>query len=210
MADKIAERLKKALPPQFQDPADGQDPKQQLGQAMQTVAMLKQQLGEATQELQKAKAGEGPKMAAIAADQQKAQAEFALRKQEQDAELQLQREKAQAEIQLKRDIAVADLEIERMKLGAAADTEVDAAIAQVQNLFKLHETKIGGLMQNQAEGDRAANAEATNQAIHAQNADLVSAVQQIIAGLTQKKEENKRINLIRQNGQIVGAEVTVQ
>ena len=211
MADKFAERFKKMLPPQLQDQEEAQDPKMQLAQAMQAGQMLQQQNQELQQELQKAKAGEGPKMAQVALDQQKAQAEFAMRKQEQDAELHLQREKAMAELQLKRDIAVAELEIEKMKINAQADAEVDSAIAKITSLVQIHETRMQGAIDKgtaaQADATAANQAESSKAEMQQMHAGFLQAVQAIVDSLHAKK----MVRLTRDgDGRATGAEVTVQ
>jgi hypothetical protein len=149
-------------------------------------------------------------MREIAARQQEAQAEFALQKQKQDGELRLQRERADAEIALKRAIAVAELEIEKMKLSAAADADVDTAIAKVKSMVMLHEAKMQGVIEKDAavregvEGAQAQSGEASLAAMQDMHRAFLEGVGQIVESLQAKKN----VNIIRREGQITGAEVT--
>ena len=121
-----------------------------------------------------------------------AQAEFQLKKQLQDQEMQLQRERAAGEIELKRQIAVAELELERMKIQESNDADIDAAIAKVQALSEKHTA----MSQKSEESEDSGESQA----------DFQGAVNQILEALNAKKS----ISLTRKDGQVVGAEVSIQ
>lgn len=205
-ADQAAEMLEKMLPPglikqegQPQIPPQVMAQIQQMGQALQVMGQENRELKAGVQEAQMK----------IAASQQEAQAKLQLQAQTQAAELQFEREKAGAEIELERAKAAAQLEIERMKIDANCDGDVDAAIGKVKNLALIHETKLKGILdqENAARETETAATEAKNggQAAQAMQQQFLEGVSQIIAALNAKK----RINLIKKDGQTVGADVTV-
>ena len=127
MADQIAERFKRLLPPALQDPKDGQAPIPPAAmQQMQQMQMALQESGARIQELE---SGEKPAMAKVQVQAQEGQAklqvqmqeqqaELMLQKQKQDAEIALAREKAEAELRLKQEVAMQELTFERQKCDA--------------------------------------------------------------------------------------------
>ena len=107
MAEKIAERLQKMLPPQLADQPEGEEPvppaaQQKMAQMQQALQVLGQKGAEMQQELEKAKSGENAKMAQVQVKAQEAQAELALKAKVQAEELRLAREKAEADFALRK------------------------------------------------------------------------------------------------------------
>jgi hypothetical protein len=151
-------------------------------------------------------------MAKIQADAQAAQADQALQKQKQEGELQLQREKANAEIELKRAVAIAEIELERMKAGLAADAEIDGAITKIKAMVAVHETKMQGVIDQDAaarEGAAEGQAQRTSEQSMAQmqtmHQQVIEKISEIVASLQNKK---KTIAMILPDGRKASAEVT--
>ncbi len=212
-SDQAAKALKVLMPPQAIEALS--DNQQMPPQALAQIAQLKQAVQILQAEKQELESGAKVEMAKIAANSQAAQAEQALQKQKQDAELQLQREKANAEIELKRAVAMAELELERLKAGLAADGEVDAAIAQVKAMVAIHETKMQGVIdqdaaarEGAAEGEAQRSSEQSMAEMRAMHQQLLEKIGEIVERIADKKNDNKNIDVIRRDGQIVGARVT--
>ena len=203
-ADQAAEMLEKLLPPglvkregQPQVPPEVMAKMQQMGQALQALGQENQELKSGAQEAQMK----------IQAAEREAQAKLELQARTQASELQFEREKAQAEIELERAKAVAQLEIERMKIEAHADGDVDEAIAKVKNMTLMHETKMKAMLDQERAAQETATAEGEvkngEEAMRAMHQEFMQGVTQIVSQLNAKK----RINVIRKDGQMVGADV---
>lgn len=107
MADKIAERLKKVMPPQLQDEPEGGQPippeaQAKIAQMSQVVQVLSQKGAEQAQELEKAKSGEAVQMAKVQTQREEAAAQLQLQDWKQKEEARLARERAEAEFALKK------------------------------------------------------------------------------------------------------------
>lgn len=218
-SDEAVTMLKALLPPQaLQAEEQGPIPPQvaaqmqQMQQQLQVMQEKGQELLQENEQLKsgvmeaqmKVQAGVQESQLKIQAKQQETQAELQLKTEVQAAELELERERAMATIQLNRDIAAANLELERMKLDASTDSEINQAIATVKNMVAMHETNMGAMINGK--GSDNVSCETDSNSMMNMHAEFMSSIQQIVETLNQKKT----INLIKRDGQTVGAEVTVQ
>lgn len=124
MADQLAERLAKTLPPQLQDQPKGQiQIPPQVQQQMQQMQMQMQQMDQALQEahgqLQEANSGQQKAALEVQAQNERAAMEMQFKRAQADMDAQLAIEKAQIDAQTKLEIArlniQSDAEIEEMK-----------------------------------------------------------------------------------------------
>lgn len=206
-SDEITKMLKAMLPPQLQSADDEQEPipaqaMQKIQQLQQAGQALQAQAQEIAQENQQLKSGAQESQAKIAAAHEEKMAQLALEKEAQDAEIELARQKAQAEINIKRWTAEQNANIDRMKAVASADGDIDSAVMKIQSMAEMSLAKMGEAAQPEEPGERMDGGE---NAAAMQN-QFLAAVQEIVAGLQAKKS----INLVRRDGQVVGADVTVQ
>ena len=129
MADQIAERFKKLLPPALQDPKDGQMPvPPQVAQQMQQMQMAMQQAAQRIQELE---SGEKPAMAKVAVQAKEAQAKHELALQEADRETKLALYKAKLDANTK--VVVAQIAAKQAGDTALIAAENEANIAFMQS-----------------------------------------------------------------------------
>ena len=203
--DKIIKMMKEA-------PQMSPEHQKQMEQMQEAGKKMAEELQATKEENQTLKAGAQSDLAKVAATREAKMAELALEREVQAEKIRLEREKAQADIELERDKAVAQLELERMKIDASADADVDSAIAKVKNLVAMHQTQVQGMFDTEAakkEGEQAGaagNGGSTDaQSMQQMHAQFLDAVGQIVSGLTAKK----RISMVKKDGQIVGADVTV-
>lgn len=217
-SDEAVTMLKTLLPPQaLQAEESGPVPPQvmaQMQQMQQQIQMMQEKGQELQQENLQLKSGAAEGQAKISIEAQslkdkhdlavaEANAEFELKRDVQNKELQLAREKADAEIQLKRDIAAANAELKQMEIDATADGEIEKAIATVKNMVAMHETNMGAMMGKEGS---IAHPETDTNSMMQMHADFMASIQQVVESLNQKKT----INLIKKDGQTIGAEVTLQ
>lgn len=125
------------------------------------------------------------KAAELELKQQNMQAEFALKRESQEQEMQLAREKALAEITLEREIAAMKLALEQEMNAANSDADIDAAIAKIQTLVSVHETKMQGMAK--PDGDGAAMADDGGDTSQAMQQNFMEAVNAIVEKLSAKK-----------------------
>jgi hypothetical protein len=214
-SDEGAKLLKALLPPQAlqaldsgaeQIPPAAMAKIQQLEQQVQVMNQAGQEMG---QRLQEAESGVAQAQMKTQAEHQARMRELDMERQVEEAKAKLARDKAMAEIELKRAIAVAELEIERMKIVDGASAEVDAAIAKVQNMIALHETKMQGVIEKDAagreDGEAKASSEQSMAAMQEMHRAFLDGVGQIVAALSEKK---KRIEMVMPDGRKATAEVT--
>ena len=131
LADQIAERFKKLLPPALQDPKDGEQPvPPQVAQQMQQMQMMLQQAGQRIQELE---AGERPAMAKIQVQAQEAKAKLDLA--EREAAANFERARMEADNDAKLAIYKAKLEANTKVVIAqiAAKQSGDEALIKAEN-----------------------------------------------------------------------------
>ena len=210
-SEEAAKMLKALIPPQAAQAAASDN--KMPPEALAKIAQLTQAVQMLQAEKQELEAGTKVEMAKIALRQREMTAEQGLQKQKQDADLKREREKAMAEIALKRAVAVAELEIEKMKVLGAAGVEVDSAIAKVQNMVMLHQTKVQGLIDKEnaaregKEEGQTQGSEATMAALQDMNKTFLEAISQIVEGL---KEKRKHISMVMPDGRKATAEVTTQ
>jgi hypothetical protein len=217
-SDEIMKMLKAMLPPQLQSQDGEADP---LAAAMQKIAQLTQQaqmMQQAGQKLQaenvQLKAGTQADMAKVAATRETKMAEIALDREVQMEREKLAREAAEANFRLERDKALALLDLERLKLGANADADYDTAIAKIQNLALIHQTKVQAIFDKEAAARDAAEGEteSANAAAEAGalNQQFVGALQQVVNGLKEVASAKKSITMTLPDGRTASAQVTVQ
>jgi hypothetical protein len=120
MSDKIAERLKKLLPPQLQEQPEGEDPippqaMAKMAQMGQAVQLLQEKGQELAQENEKLKAGERSAMAKVAVQAKEAEDEIALKEKIAREEARLARQKAEAEFALKKWVAESEMGLDSQK-----------------------------------------------------------------------------------------------
>lgn len=119
-------------------------------------------------------------------------AQFALKKQMQDAELQLEREKAISELELEREIAVMKLQLEQEINSANSDADIDAAIAKIQTLVSVHETKMQGMAK--PDSDDGPLSEDGGDKTQAMQQNFMEAVNSIVEKLSAKKTVSMKMS----------------
>jgi hypothetical protein len=147
MAEKLAERFAKTLPPQLQDKKQGEpDIPPEVAQKMQQLEQQMQHMGAALEEahnqLQASKSGEQSKMAAAqmqaqsdqAAEQAKTQREMAALQAKQDRELQ--NAQTDAELAIKKMSIEAQTKIELARMEIEANEEIE----EMKGYFMLQNT----------------------------------------------------------------------
>ena len=127
MAEQLADRLAKSLPPALQDQKGGaqaqlQQAMQQAQQAQQQLQQLQQQAQEMQVKLQQAESGQAKTQAEIQARLQLAQFDAQIQAQKQQADLQAKQYQAQMDLNLKAEIA--KMEIEARQQQAALDAQL--------------------------------------------------------------------------------------
>lgn len=141
-ADRIAEIFEKMLPPQLQEPKEGQPPvppqvAAQMAQMQQIMQAMQQELQEAkagTQEAQmKIQAQSAAEQQRIALNAENAKAQLEIQAFTQQEQARLAREKAEADLQLKAWIAEQELQLDRAKAQAEEQRtgmkfEIDRAV----------------------------------------------------------------------------------
>lgn len=137
MADQIAERFKKMLPPPLQE-KDGQPPIPP--QAQQQMMQMQQLLQAASQKIQELESGQQTAITKLQASHQESMAKLQADQQMQAQELEFQRRKAEAEIQLAREKAQADLELQR----AIAEAELETERMKVAGNLEVQKVKLQG------------------------------------------------------------------
>lgn len=125
MAEKLAERLAKMLPPQLQDNKPGQDQvSPQVMQQMQTMRQQMEHMGQALEEahrqLQESKSGEQAKMMA---EQSKTEREMAALQAKRDRELEQARMDAEVELEKARIAGANEVQLEQMRIESAEEIE---------------------------------------------------------------------------------------
>jgi hypothetical protein len=128
MADQIAERFKRALPPQLQDPKEGQAPIPP--QAQQQMMQMQKMLQMAGQKIQELESGEKQAQAKIAVQAQESQAKLALQEKEAEREAQLTVYKAQLDAKTK--VAIAQIQAKGSHDEKLIETETQQNIAFMQ------------------------------------------------------------------------------
>ena len=195
------------VPPEVQQQMDQmQEQLQTMQQEGEKLQQENQQLKSGVQESQdKIKLSRQEAQAKIAARREEAIAEFNMKKEIHDMEFKFEKEKAMANIDLEREKSIANMELEKLKIDSSQVAEIDAAIAKVQSIVTLHEQKISGMIENEKKPeDLQENGEENKTAdVSMMHQDFMSSIQQIVEGLNQKKT----INLIKKDGQLVGATV---
>jgi hypothetical protein len=113
MADALADRLEKALPPGLQDQKGGAEAQatQQLQQAQQHLQMMQQQMAEMQQKLQVAESGQAKSQAEIQAKMQMHQVDAQLQDAKLQRDIESKKQAAMAEAELKREQALLDAHI---------------------------------------------------------------------------------------------------
>jgi hypothetical protein len=218
-SDEIMRMLKAMLPPQTQQPDGEQEPIP--AQAMQKIAQLTQQvqaMQEAGQKLQQEnaqlKAGTQEGLAKVAATREAKMQEIQLERDVQAERAKLAREEAEANFILERDKALALLNIERLKLGANADADYDAAIAKIKNLALIHETRVQAIFDKEAAAREAEAGAAESQSAAAEagamNQQFTGALQEVVNGLKEVANAKKQITMTLPDGRKASAEVTMQ
>ncbi len=156
MADQLASRLEKTLPPGLQDQKGGAEQQlaqaqQQMMQAEQQMQMMAEQLQQMQAELQKAQSGEAKTQADIEAKMQMAELDAYIADQKMKRDIELQREKMMLEEQLMREKAEleAHLALEKANKDAALKLEIAAKdleskedIAELNAFVELEKAKI--------------------------------------------------------------------
>lgn len=149
MADQLAERLQKTLPPQLRDEKPGQEAiPAQVQQQMQQMDMQMQQmqlsLQETQGELQKAQSGQQAKMQIAEIDaglqQQKQQADAEIRQQQIMQDAQFKREQANIDATIAIDKAQRDVEA-KIQI-AEMNLQADAQIAQMREEYALKQKRM--------------------------------------------------------------------
>lgn len=221
-ADKLAERLKKALPPQFQDEQPNQIPPQlqaQLQQMQQVIQQQGQELQQAQQELQSKQADIASKGADIQLKQQQMAQDAqsnASQNQLDAAKLQIDQQKIELErekIEFQREEMA--FEERRLQVSQALDmtkTRMDAKVAMAQASPDIAMTDpelnegnppIVGIMGQlsqivQQTAEQIVAMTAGSQAIAQSNIQLAQSNQDIAAAIAAPK------TVVRVNGQITG------
>jgi hypothetical protein len=116
MAQQLADRLQKTLPPGLQDQKGGAEAQaaqatQQLQQAQQHLQMMQQQMAEMQQKLQVAESGQAKSQAEIQAKMQMAQMDAQLQDSKLQRDIESKKQAAMAEAELKREQALLDAHI---------------------------------------------------------------------------------------------------
>lgn len=208
-ADQGAEMLEKLLPPGLVKQEGQSQIAPEVMMKMQQMGQALQQLGQQNQEL---KAGLEEAMARVNADHHAKMAQLSLDEKVEIEKARVEKDMAQRELELKQWRAKEELRIEEMtaqrKAELNCDVDITEAIGKIKNLALAHETRMRGMLDAEgAQRDRArAEIEVNNgeQALIAMHSQLLQGVQQIVSELSAKK----RINVIRKDGWIVGADVT--
>jgi hypothetical protein len=200
-SEEAARMLKALLPPQVANTDEPIPPAamaklNEMGMKMQAMA---EEGAKLQQENVQLKAGAQSKAMQTQADHDAKMKELELEKVVEREKANLAREKAEAEFRLKKWIAEQELAIERMKAANEADAEVDQAISKVQSMATIHETKVQGLLQKDAAGREAGEAQASSENSAAQVQEVtrafVDGVQQIVEALKQKQNRNLSITM---------------
>ena len=203
-AELATEMIEKLMPPGMIKQEGQPEIPPQVAQQMQ---MMEQAGNELLQENQELKAGTQEAMAKIQAQAEADKQKIALQAEIQAQQLQFDKEKAAAEMELERAKAIAQIELEKMKIECSADADIEMAIAKIKNLALLHETKMKSTIdqENAARETEEAESEAKNgeESMKAMNDQFAGAMKEMVEALTAKK----KINLIKKDGQTVGAEV---
>lgn len=209
--DKILKMMKEKpqIPPELQKQM------QQLQEQVKKLSEENQMLQANTQtEQAKIQAAGQADAAKAAAQRESKMADLQLERDVQAEKIKLAREQAQADVALARDVAVAQLNLERMKIDASANGEVDGAIAKVQNMAQMHQTKVQAIFDNaNASREAAAEGEANKQEandsaaqVGALHKEFAGAMQEVVKGLHAKK----RISITMPDGRKATADVAVQ
>lgn len=160
MAQELADRLAKTLPPQLQDQKGGAEQQvaqlsQQAQQMQQQMQMMQQQLQETQGKLQQAESGQAKSQMEIQAKMQMAEIDAQLQEQRQQRELAAKQEQAQMDYQLKREItqldleskqqqAVIDAQLQEQKLQREIDAKKQAI--EIESQFKREQAHIDAAM----------------------------------------------------------------
>lgn len=139
MADKLAERLAKTLPPGLQDekPGHAQVPpevQQQMQQMQQQMQMMDQALQEAHGQLQEAQSGAQVKLQQVHMD-----AEIKSHQAEIDAENK--RKQAEIDAEIKREQALMDAQLAIEKANIERETKLQIAQMNIQSDHEIEEMK---------------------------------------------------------------------
>lgn len=128
MAEEMADRMYKLLPPELKDDGKNQQippqVQQQIQQATHTIQAL-------TEENKKLKSGSEEKQLEVASEHQKSQQELQIRAQKDQAEMDLKRQKQAAELELEQQKEAALLDLERQKAAAKIQLEREIKMAQL-------------------------------------------------------------------------------
>jgi hypothetical protein len=175
------------------------------------MQMMKEAGAKLQQENVQLKAGVQADMAKIQSAQQTKMAEIDLERQIQAEKAKLAQEEAQAKFALERDKALALLDLKRLEMGASADADYTAAIAKIQSLALIHETKIQALFEKEAATREAAGEaqEKTDAAAQAgaMREQFASAIQEIVKGLRESASAKKSITMTLPDGRKASATV---
>ena len=212
-AEQAAEMMEKLLPPGLVKKEGQPEIPPQVIQQMQQMQQIVQALSQENQQLKadlpatqmKIQAGQQESQAKLQVQAQEHQQEMQLEVQKLQAEIQLERQKASAEIQLEREKAAAQIEIEKMKAGIKVDT--DRMKIESDERVKLQTASMGT---EQATASQPQVNVVDSAAAGPMNAlaKSMESVAKAVTAKTEKKDDNKKIRIVRENGQIVGAEVT--
>jgi len=134
MAEDLAKRLEKTLPPNLQEQKGGQQQQlqqaaQQAQQMQQQLQMMTQQLQEMQQKVQVAESGQAKAQMEIEAKMQMAQLEAQIAQQKIQMEIEAKERQAMLDAELKRQQAERDAEITLLK--AEKDAQVRYQIAKM-------------------------------------------------------------------------------
>lgn len=145
MADKLAERFRKALPPGLQDKPDGEpdippEVQQHLQQADQMAQLAAQHIDDLTKQLEEAKSQEATAMAEIQGKDQREMLALEAKYQRELADLQHKRDLALADIELQRTKFAADLEWQKEKTQMELNAQRD--IEEMKGYFDLQKAQM--------------------------------------------------------------------
>jgi len=144
IAERISQRLAKALPPELKDPQEGQPPpippqvQQQMQQMDQMIQLLTQRLNEMTDE-QKAKREElasKERIAEIQAKTEMAITQAKIAADQATVQLQLETQARTAQQKVASDVAKTERQIESTEAQAEADRGAEQAIALLNARIK--------------------------------------------------------------------------
>ena len=202
--DKIAERMRKALPPALQDdegepiPAKAQ---QQIQQLIQMGEQMKEALQKAQQENQQLKAGAQVAQQKVEADAQATMAKLQAEREATMERIRLQREEIQAKIELAARESAAMLEIKRAESAEGAGAEIESAIAKITSLAERHMMRVQTVYEKGAKegegGETTVNPENARQA-QEMSQQFMSSVTGLVEALRQK-QGNLSVSAAQQN-----------